>query len=51
LAVPAYVLSLPFAFVLGQAKFMAYLVSLFDHLGRLLALLGINAIREQYVTE
>ena len=51
LAVPAYVLSLPFALVLGQAKFMAYLVSLFDHVGRLLALLGINAIREQYVTE
>jgi succinoglycan biosynthesis protein ExoM len=51
LAVPTYVLSLPFALVLGQARFMAYLVSLFDHLGRLLAVLGINTIREPYVTE
>jgi glycosyltransferase involved in cell wall biosynthesis len=51
LAVPAYSVTLPFALVLGQARFMAYLVSLFDHLGRLLAVLGINPIKEQYVTE
>ena len=30
---------------------MSLLVRLFDHLGRLLALLGMNPIREPYVTE
>jgi hypothetical protein len=30
---------------------MALLVRLFDHLGKLLALVGINPIKEQYVTD
>jgi hypothetical protein len=30
---------------------MTLLVKLCDHLGKLLALVGINPIREQYVTE
>jgi hypothetical protein len=30
---------------------MPLLVSLFDHLGRLLALLGINPVRDPYVTD
>ena len=50
-AVPAYTLALPFAFVLGHHRFMALLVRLCDHLGKLLALLGINPISEPYVTE
>jgi len=50
-AVPAYAAALPFALLLGQHKFKSRLVKLFHHLGSLLALLGINAIKEPYVTE
>ena len=51
IAVPAYTLALPFALILGQHRFMKLLISLCDHLGKLLTLAGINPIREQYVTE
>jgi succinoglycan biosynthesis protein ExoM len=51
IAVPAYAAMLPVALVLGQGKFMAHLVSLCDHAGRLLALAGINPVRTQYVTQ
>jgi succinoglycan biosynthesis protein ExoM len=49
-AVPAYLIALPFALILGQGKFMSILVRLFDHLGRLLGFMGINPIKEPYVT-
>jgi succinoglycan biosynthesis protein ExoM len=49
-AVPAYILFLPIAFLIGQGKFMSVLVRMFDHLGRLLGFVGINPIREPYVT-
>ena len=51
IAVPVYTLALPFAMILGQHRFMTLLIKLCDHLGKLLALLGIDPIREQYVTE
>jgi len=50
-AVPAYTAALPLTLVLGHHRFMTLFVSLFDHLGKLLALLGINLIKEPYVTE
>ena len=50
-AVPAYILGLPFALVLGHDRFMTLMVKLCDHTGRLLALVGINPIKEPYVTE
>jgi succinoglycan biosynthesis protein ExoM len=50
-AAPAYVLALPVALILGQAKFMSYVFSLSYHIGRLLALVGINPIKQPYVTE
>jgi succinoglycan biosynthesis protein ExoM len=50
LAVPAYALTLPFALTLGQGMFMSVLVKLFDHLGRLLGLVGINPVKDPYVT-
>jgi succinoglycan biosynthesis protein ExoM len=50
-AVPLYTGVLPFALLLGHHRFMACLVSLCDHLGRLLALLGVNPVTEPYVTE
>jgi glycosyltransferase involved in cell wall biosynthesis len=50
IAAPVYALALPFAFLLGQGKFMSFLVRLFDHLGRLLGWVGINPVRQAYVT-
>jgi succinoglycan biosynthesis protein ExoM len=51
LAVPAYTLMLPFALLLGQHRFVPLTVKLFDHLGRLLALVGIRPVKQAYVTE
>lgn len=51
IAVPAYTAILPFSLVLGHGYFMTYLVKLFDHLGKLLALVGVNPVKEGYVTE
>ncbi|PYX10826.1 MAG: glycosyltransferase family 2 protein [Acidobacteria bacterium] len=50
-AVPAYILALPFVLVLGHHRFMSLLVKLFDHLGKLLAFLGISPVKQQYVTD
>lgn len=50
-AIPLYTLALPIAFLAGQDKFMPLMVSLCDHVGRMLALLGINPVRESYVTD
>ncbi len=50
-AVPLYAVALPFALLAGHHHFMTLLVSMFDHLGKLLALVGINPIKEQYVSE
>jgi hypothetical protein len=46
----AYVFALPFALILGQGKFMSVLVKLCDHLGKLLGFVGINPVKEPYVT-
>ncbi len=50
-AIPVYVVALPFALLFGHHHFMTLLVKLCDHLGKLLILMGINLIREEYVTE
>jgi succinoglycan biosynthesis protein ExoM len=50
-AIPAYLAALPVALFLGQHRFMNLLVSLFDHLGKLLALVGIRPVKDQYITE
>jgi succinoglycan biosynthesis protein ExoM len=50
-AVPAYAMVLPLAVILGQHRFMQCVEKLFYHVGRLLALAGINPIRVEYVTE
>jgi succinoglycan biosynthesis protein ExoM len=51
LAAVIYAVALPFALLLGQHRFMDVLVRLFDHLGKLLALVGLNPVKEPYVTE
>jgi len=48
---PAYVAALPVALVFGQAAFMSCTFKLAYHVGRLLAVAGINPIRQPYVTE
>lgn len=50
-AVPVYSLTLPVALLLGQHRFMAVLVKLCDHLGLLLALVGLLRVHEAYITE
>lgn len=45
-----YVGALPFALAAGQHRFMSVSVKLFYHLGKLLAGVGINPIKAQYVT-
>jgi succinoglycan biosynthesis protein ExoM len=50
IAVPIYTIGLPFALLLGQHRFMGLLVKLCDHLGKLLALVGIKPIKQPYVT-
>jgi succinoglycan biosynthesis protein ExoM len=51
IAAPAYAAALPVAVVLGQASFMSYVFKFSYHMGRLLALVGINPIRQPYVTD
>lgn len=51
IAFPAYTVALPFMLILGQGMFMKYLVKTFDHAGRLLAVVGVDLVGENYVTE
>jgi succinoglycan biosynthesis protein ExoM len=46
-AVPLYAVILPFTALLGQHRFMDYAIRFCDHLGRLLALVGLNWVRER----
>lgn len=47
LATPIYLIALPFTLLLGQHVFMRFAIKLFDHAGRLAALLGVNPVRER----
>jgi succinoglycan biosynthesis protein ExoM len=51
IAAPAYTAALPLALVCGHHRFMVLAEKLCEHVGRLLALLGINPVKEPYVTE
>jgi succinoglycan biosynthesis protein ExoM len=51
IAVPVYTVALPLAFLWGHHRFMTLAEKLCEHIGRLLALLGINPVKEAYVTE
>lgn len=51
LAVSLYTVALPFAQLLGHDKFMSLLVRQFDHMGKLLAVAGIEPVKDAYVTE
>jgi glycosyltransferase involved in cell wall biosynthesis len=47
IAAPVYVMVLPFALILGHHVFMKYCIKFCDHAGRILALLGLNPVRER----
>jgi glycosyltransferase involved in cell wall biosynthesis len=47
IAVPAYALALPVLLLAGHHHFMKYLVKLADHVGRLLASVGLNPVIER----
>lgn len=49
-AVVMYAVGLPFFLVSGQHVFMTYLIKIFDHLGKVLAALGLDVVKEKYVT-
>jgi glycosyltransferase involved in cell wall biosynthesis len=51
IAIPVYLITLPFLLLLGQHIFMKYLVKTFDHAGRLLAFVGVDPIKDKYVTQ
>ncbi len=46
-AVPLYALILPWLLLAGQHVFLKYLIKFSDHAGRLLALAGLNPVRER----
>jgi succinoglycan biosynthesis protein ExoM len=51
IAIPLYGIALPFALLAGHHRFMALLIKISDHSGKLLMLMGINPIHEEYVSE
>jgi succinoglycan biosynthesis protein ExoM len=51
LAVTLYAMVLPFSLIVGRYLLVRYLVKMFHHLGKILAVLGFDPIRESYVTE
>jgi len=48
-SIPAYALALPFLQLFGHHFFMQYLVKFCDHAGKLLALIGLNPVREREI--
>jgi glycosyltransferase involved in cell wall biosynthesis len=48
-AVPLYAVLLPFMLLLGQHKFMRYLVRLLDHAGKLFATIGLQPLGTKYL--
>ena len=51
LAVIGYTLALPILLLMGHHLFMKYLIKICDHSGKLLAFVGLDPVREKYVTE
>ena len=49
-AIPLYIVMLPAALLVGQHKFMALVIKLCDHIGRVFSRMHINLIKEPYVT-
>lgn len=50
-AIPVYLLALPFSLFLGHHRFMLLSIRLAEHIGRFLALLGLDVVKQYYVIE
>lgn len=50
-AIPVYLVILPFTLILKQSYFMAIAVRCCDHLGKLLSLCGVTVVKDSYVNE
>jgi hypothetical protein len=50
-AIPVYTAALPIALLVGHHVFMTLAVKLLHHVGKLMALVGIDPIRDPYVTD
>ena len=51
IAIPLYTVLLPITLLAGHHIFMKYLVSYCDHIGRILALMGVHLIKQKYVSK
>jgi succinoglycan biosynthesis protein ExoM len=51
IAVPLYTLGLPLALATGQHRFMTLLVKVCDHAGKLLSVVHIRPIHDEYVSD
>ena len=51
IAIPAYSLLLPLLALTRHHWFMKYLVSYCDHLGRILAAMGLQVVKDKYISE
>lgn len=51
IAVPLYLLAVPLAILAGHQYFMSLMIKICDHSGKLLMLIGISPIQEEYVSE
>lgn len=51
IAIPLYLLILPLALLAGHQYFMALMVKICDHSGKLFSLMGIDPIQEEYVSD
>lgn len=49
-AVPLYALGLPFALLAGQHRFMTLAVKMCDHAGKLMSVVGIRPVHDEYVS-
>lgn len=50
LAVPTYALTLPVCLIMGSHIFITQLVRMFDHVGKLLAICGVDVVGDKYIT-
>lgn len=51
IAILFYAMTLPLLFLLGRNVGILYLIKFFDHLGKILAVLGFRRIKSAYITE
>jgi len=51
IAIPSYLILLPFLAISSRSGFIKFSIKLFDHTGRILAFLGLNPVHTRYVTK